>query len=286
MGREARRASERGRNRDPPPPSCTPPAFSPPRGRDGRSPQALSGINVVTSYSTSIFKAAGVRQGVVATSIVLGVCFASTAAASRAIDRFGRRTLLLASCAVMATGAIVTGACLASAGTLAWPTAAASVASVLGVSTFYAGYALGLGPVPWVLAAEIFENRLRARALAYLSALNLWTNATVIFGASYLINALAGCALDARTVDDDHPARAFATCTEGRRERGAGLLLLAFAACIGATAVFVHSRVVETKGLTLEELERQFSSRRSPATPDDDEPRSRDDAPLLASESA
>jgi len=239
----------------------------------------------MTSYSTSIFKAAGVRRDVLATSLVLGVCFVSTAAASLVIDRFGRRTLLLASCAVMASGACVTGACLASAGTLAWPVEAVSVVLVLGLSLFYAGYALGLGPVPWVLVAEIFENRLRARALAYLSALNLWVNALLCFAAAYLINVLAGCAIGATVVDDDHPALgARAECTEGRRERGAGLLLIAFAACIGATAVFVHARVVETKGLSLEELERQFSSRRSPATPDDDEPRSRDDAPLLSAD--
>jgi hypothetical protein len=79
----------------------------------------------------------------------------------------------------------------------------------------------------------------------------------------YLINLFAGCEIDAAVVDDDGaPARPYEECTEGRREHGAGLLLISFAGFICLTALFVHTWVIETKGLTLEQLERQYSSRR------------------------
>ena len=115
-----------------------------------------------------------------------------------------------------------------------------------------------MGPVPWVLAAEIFEHRLRARALAALSAANLWVNGLLVCGSLYLINAFAGCELDATVHDDDHTSG----CTEGDREHGAGLLLCCFAGVCLLTALFVHGWVVETKGLSLEQLERTYSSRR------------------------
>ena len=125
-------------------------------------------------------------------------------------DRYGRRTLLLTSCAIMAGGAALAGFMLASADTLDVAAWVSGGLSVLGVCTFYLGYAIGIGPVPWVLISEIFENRLRARALAYLSALNLWTNGLLCVAAMYLINLFAGCEIDAAVVDDDGaPARPY-----------------------------------------------------------------------------
>ena len=67
----------------------------------------------------------------------------------------------------------VTGLALSSAATAGLPNALTSAVAIGGVCVFYAGFSLGLGPVPWVLAAEIFEHRLRARALAVLSATDL-----------------------------------------------------------------------------------------------------------------
>ena len=59
------------------------------------------------SYSTSIFKSAGVDISILATVIATSVCFVSTAACALVVDTFGRRTMLLVSCYVMAAAAAV-----------------------------------------------------------------------------------------------------------------------------------------------------------------------------------
>lgn len=38
-----------------------------------------------------------------------------------------------------------------------------SAVVIFGVCLYYVGYAIGIGPVLWVLISEIFENRLRAK---------------------------------------------------------------------------------------------------------------------------
>ena len=96
--------------------------------------QAASGINVIMSYSTSIFKSAGVNISILATVIATSVCMVATMACAVLVDSFGRRTLLLVSCYVMAAAAAAVGLTLSAAESSNLPPELTSTVAIAGAS--------------------------------------------------------------------------------------------------------------------------------------------------------
>ena len=74
----------------------------------------------------------------------------------------------------------------------------ASGLAIFGVCSFYAGYAVGTGPVLWVYISESFPDRHRAAALGVLSLVNCLANLLTVYSALYLMNVMAACPLDAQ----------------------------------------------------------------------------------------
>lgn len=133
----------------------------------------LSGINAILYYLNEIFERAGFTQvsGNVQTLIVGLMLLVSTVLAMSAIDRLGRRTLLLVG-AVGTTGSLL-GICAIFYSSshqryLVW---------LLAVYIFF--FAISQGSVIWVYLSEIFPNRVRAKGQSLGSFTHWFMDATL-----------------------------------------------------------------------------------------------------------
>ncbi|HOW85715.1 MAG TPA: sugar porter family MFS transporter [Candidatus Aminicenantes bacterium] len=188
--------------------------------------QQWCGINVIFNYAQEIFTAAGYGvSGVLFNIVITGaVNLVFTLAAIRLVDRLGRRPLMLIGSAGLAAvfGLIGAGYAFHSRG----------LHILLLVLLALALYAVSLAPVTWVLLAEIFPNRIRGAAMS-VSTFALWAACFVLTYTFPLLNRGLG------------PAGTFWIY--------AGISALGF--------LFMRSRVRETKGRTLEQIERELAGR-------------------------
>ncbi|MGI8960278.1 MAG: sugar porter family MFS transporter [Bryobacteraceae bacterium] len=196
--------------------------------------QQITGINTVIYYAPTIFKFAGLSSSSAAILASVGVGVINvvlTVVAMQLIDRVGRRPLLLISLAGMAGSLFVLG------GAFLLP----QFKSVLGwiavgsLMTYVGFFAVGLGPVFWLVLSEIYPLRIRGRAMSVGTAAN-WS--------SNLIVALT-----------------FLTLT--RVIGKPGTFWLYAAVTIGAW-FFAYFLVPETKGKTLEQIEAHWRTGKSP----------------------
>ena len=131
--------------------------------------QQLSGINNAFNYSSTFFVANGMSAEVVtwiAIAMNLGnviVVFLSTVL----MDRAGRRVLLLTSMGGMVVAIMVL--------TVALLTSQVQLV-VVGIVLFVTTFGLGLGPVVWLLPAELFPMSKRAPATAAVTSVNWLAN--------------------------------------------------------------------------------------------------------------
>jgi MFS transporter, SP family, galactose:H+ symporter len=199
--------------------------------------QQITGINTVIYFAPQIFQAAGLSSAsvsILATAGVGAVNVALTIVSMWLIDRAGRRVLLLCSLGGMAATLLMLagGFALGTSGALAWIT-------VLSVAAYVAFFAVGLGPVFWLLIAEIFPLALRGRAMSLATISNWGFNLLVTVTFLSLID------LCGRT----------------------GTFLL-YAGLTLAALFFTGALVPETKGRSLEEIEEAMEAHRTPyATP-------------------
>jgi len=196
--------------------------------------QQITGINAVLYYLPTIFAQAGggLESAFRQAAIVGAVNFAMTIVAMRWIDRLGRKPLLVAGTSGMAAALLAIGwafrAGSAGAAAVAHPTLV-----LIAVVAFVASFAISLGPVTWVMVAEIFPNEQRALAVSVVGFWNSLVSATVtlIFPWEIAHWGTSGTFL------------------------GYGLLAV-------AALVFVLLLGPETRGKTLEEIERAFLGKR------------------------
>jgi SP family sugar porter-like MFS transporter len=182
--------------------------------------QQWCGINVIFNYAQEIFTAAGYGVSDVLFNIVVTgtVNLVFTFVAIRLVDRVGRKPLMIAGSAGLAVVFGLIGA--------SYAVHSRGLHILLLVLVALALYALSLAPVTWVLLSEIFPNRIRGAAMS-VSTVSLWSACFVLTYTFPLLNKGLG------------PAGTFGIY--------AGISVLGF--------IFIKSRVRETKGKTLEEIE-------------------------------
>ena len=145
--------------------------------------QQITGINTVIYYAPTILNFAGLSSSSVAILASVGVGVVNvvlTLVAMQLIDRVGRRPLLLVSLAGMALSLFVLGLAFALpqlAGSLGW-------IAVIGLMTYVGSFAVGLGPVFWLMLSEIYPLRIRGRAMSVGTVAN-WS-ANLIVALSFL----------------------------------------------------------------------------------------------------
>jgi len=151
-----------------------------------------------------------------------------TIVAIRLIDRVGRRVQLIGGTAGMAAALMVVATTFAVGGNTLGATA--SVVAVVSLVVYTGSFAIGLGPVFWLLISEIYPARVRGRAMSIATIANWGANFVVAGSFLTLLNAISS----------------------------AGTFFLMGFSSLVAIAYFWR-RVPETEGLSLEEIEREVA---------------------------
>jgi SP family sugar porter-like MFS transporter len=182
--------------------------------------QQWCGINVIFNYAQEIFAAAGYQvSGILFNIVITGaVNLVFTLIALAAIDRYGRRFLLLGGVAGLALIYTVLGAF--------YHLHLQGKPMLVLVLAAIACYAMSLAPVTWVVIAEIFPNRVRGSAMS-VAVTALWTACFLLTYTFPLLNAALGAA---------------------------GVFWTYAAICL-AGLLFLYIRLPETRDRTLEEIE-------------------------------
>jgi len=129
--------------------------------------QQVTGINVFLYFGTEIFKKMGseTNAALLQTVVVGAVNLTFTVIAIWTVDRLGRKPLMM-------VGATGMGISLLAMGLSAY-LQATGVWMLLFILGYIACFALSVGPVTWVILAEIFPTRIRGRAMA-IATVSLW----------------------------------------------------------------------------------------------------------------
>jgi SP family galactose:H+ symporter-like MFS transporter len=150
--------------------------------------QQITGINTVIYYAPMIFEFTGAKSAsasILATIGVGVVNVAMTVVALLLVDRVGRRPLLLIGLAGMIIGLGVLGLAFqlpSLSGSLGW---IAEISLMLYVGAF----AIGLGPVFWLLISEIYPLKIRGVAMSVATSANWGANLFVALTFLTLIQA-------------------------------------------------------------------------------------------------
>ena len=185
----------------------------------------VSGINAINYYAPRIFQmifGEGSELAALAGTIGVGVVnLAFTLLAFLVIDRFGRRAMIIGGASMM----ILMHGLVAWQLSLPTPNAALAVAGILG---FIAFFAVSSGAVIWVYISEVFPNVVRAKGQA-LGCFTHWFMCTLI---SWAFPAVA--------------------------ERAGTWAFAFFAAMMAVQLVWAVFFMPETKGGTIEDIERRL----------------------------
>jgi MFS transporter, SP family, solute carrier family 2 (facilitated glucose transporter), member 3 len=125
--------------------------------------QQLSGINAVFYYSTSFFEGV-ISSPLVGTTIIGAVNVAATYVALLLMDSCGRKSLILWSSGGMFVSCIVVVLSLLGFFN--------NILALVAVNTYVCFFEIGLGPIPWLIVAEMFEGKYVAIAMSLCSQLN------------------------------------------------------------------------------------------------------------------
>jgi SP family galactose:H+ symporter-like MFS transporter len=146
--------------------------------------QQFVGINTIMYYAPTIMENTGLSaSNSILYSVFIGVInLATTIVSIRLVDRVGRRPLLLVSLG----GMLVTLALLGLSFLADWP----SQISLLFILLYIVSFAIGMGPIFWVLVGEIFPTEDRAQGTSLASTFNWTANFAVSLAFLPLIAAI------------------------------------------------------------------------------------------------
>jgi len=125
--------------------------------------QQLSGINAVFFYSTAILEGV-VDNPLVGTTVIAAVNVVATYVALLVMDSTGRRSLLLWSSGGMFFSCIMM--------VLALNKVLGNMFALLAVNFYVFFFEIGLGPIPWLIVAEMFDGKYVTVAMSLCSQLN------------------------------------------------------------------------------------------------------------------
>jgi len=188
--------------------------------------QQFVGINVVLYYAGNIFRNMGAStdSSLLQTIIVGAVNLTFTVVAILTVDRFGRKPLMIIGSLGMAVSMIALG--------FAFYSQNAGILALIFMLTYTASFAMSWGPVCWVLLAEIFPNSIRGAM-------------SIAVAAQWIANWVVS--LTFPMMNDNQALTA--TFHNGFSYWIYGIMGI-------ISAVFMWKLVPETKGKTLEEMEK------------------------------
>ncbi len=195
-----------------------------------------TGINVVLGYTTTIFREAGLSlHAIHVADVCLKVAMlAMTAVACALVDRKGRVFLLeLGTRGIIGSMAVAGVLMMALERGLVTASPMTGWAVLATLVVFISSFCVGPGVCVWLALTELMPRRIRAVGMG----VSLMANQGVATGLQSTLLPLVG-------------------------RIGYGWLFLGFAACTVVYYLTVHLYMPETKGKTLEEIERWFAEGR------------------------
>ncbi|VEN45811.1 unnamed protein product [Callosobruchus maculatus] len=145
--------------------------------------QQLSGVNAVIFFTGNIFESAGSTLPSSTATIIVGVVqVIATFLSSIFIDKFGRKMLLLGSIAFMMLSEVVLGIffSLKDRGLVSPETASKiGILPVLCLIVFISAFSLGIGPIPWLISAELMPPEIKSVACSAAATFN-WLLAFIV----------------------------------------------------------------------------------------------------------
>ena len=185
--------------------------------------QQWCGTNVIFNYAQEIFVGAGFNvDGMFINIVITGIAnVVFTIVALFTIEKWGRRTLMLLGAGGLGLIYLTLGTCYYAGVT--------GIVMVILVVAAISVYAMTLGPVTWTLLAEIFPNRIRGIAMATCT-FALWVGCCTLTFSFPSMNAALG---------------------------SSGSFWIYSVICLCAF-LFLFHRCPETKGKSLEELEKEL----------------------------
>jgi sugar porter (SP) family MFS transporter len=187
--------------------------------------QQVTGINVIIYYAPSIFKALGNSIDVALyQTVAIGVVnLGFTIIAIWLVDRIGRRPLLIVGTSIMLF-------MLLALSTIFYTNQIEGLGALFVILGYCAAFSISLGPVVWVLIAEIFPNNMRGMGVSIAVTFMWAANLLVSFTFPVLLTRLNG-----------------------------GFTFLIYAFMCLFCLLFVWFMISETKGKSLEEIELSYS---------------------------
>jgi SP family galactose:H+ symporter-like MFS transporter len=202
--------------------------------------QQITGINTVIYYAPTIIEYTGIgsSSASILASIGVGIVnVGATVLALRLLDIKGRRALLMVGVSGMVVALVALGAAFIGSG----GSTLASVVAIGSLMLYVGSFAISLGPIFWLMNAEIYPLGIRSKAAAIGTMANWIFNFIVSLTFLLLINGLG--------------------------KSGAFWL---YAAIGLGTLYFCWKYVPETKGKQLEEIEAYFQDLAKGKDPDPD----------------
>lgn len=198
--------------------------------------QQVTGVNTIIYYAPTIFQYAGFASAEASIAATTGVGVANflvTILAVLIVDRVGRRPLLLIGTAGMVVSLVVLGAGFE----LASKSGGEAVGTITAISliAYISFFAIGLGPVFWLLISEIFPLEVRGTAMSVATVANWSANFVITLTFLHLVELLGQ----------------------------SGTFWLYAAIGVGSF-LFAWKLAPETKGLSLERIEDHFKQGKHP----------------------
>ncbi|HAM09625.1 MAG TPA: MFS transporter [Bacteroidales bacterium] len=186
--------------------------------------QQWCGINVIFNYAEEIFSAAGYGISGTLFNIVLTgtVSLIFTVISMFMVDRWGRKALMLTGAGGLAVVYVIIAA--------GYYFQVKGIFMVFWVVTAISIYGLTLAPVTWVLLSEIFPNKIRGQAMS-VATFALWLSCAVLTISFPFLNK--------------------ALSTSGTFGVYAAICFIGF--------FFILRKLPETKGKSLEQIERELT---------------------------
>ncbi len=134
----------------------------------------FTGINAIIYYGPRIMEEAGIKlSDALGGQVIIGfVNMAATIFALMKIDQYGRKKLMLGGVTGMFISLIIVGFLFLFGQTQ-------GILLLVFILTFIASFAIGYGPVVWVLLSEIYPTKVRGRAMS-VATLAVWIGTAII----------------------------------------------------------------------------------------------------------
>jgi sugar porter (SP) family MFS transporter len=193
--------------------------------------QQFGGINTIIYYAPKIMEQTGLKaSSAILYSIAIAVInVAMTLVAIRYVDRSGRRRLLQVSLIGMTGSLALLGLAFALGGT----STGTSLLALACILVYICAFAVGLGPVFWLLIAEIYPQHVRGAAMSTATAVNWLSNFVVALLFPIML-----------------------------AELGSDVTFWIYAGICALAYVFVQKLVPETKERTLEDIQQDLGGGR------------------------